>query len=295
MLRFSGVLSAMVTPFSGEQNEVDEGLLRLLTDSTVESGVHGLVPCGSTGEFAAMTNEERRRVVEIVLDQAGGRVPVIPHVGAMTTRETILLAQHAESVGAAAVMAVAPYYEPLAVDEVKNYYRDLASSISVPVIIYNLPLATGVNLLPADVAELATSHKNIQYVKDTTGDFSQAACLIHDYKDVITVFVGQDTFFLGALLEGATGVIVGAANFLGRELVAIWNSVQAGDYSLATKNWEEIFGVMQFLVRGGYVAGIRGALDVLGVSAGPARQPIGPLSTDRYQELEGLFKLLKRN
>lgn len=288
--KISGVLSAMVTPFYEADENLDEATLRALTERTIEAGIHGLIPCGSTGEFAALTLDERRLVTEVVIDQTAGRVPVIPHVGAMTTSRAIALAEHAESKGAAGLMAVSPYYEALTTLEIKHYFRDLANSTSLPIMIYNLPGATGTNFGPSDVAELAVAHKNIQYVKDTTGNFSQAGCLIHDYADVITSFVGHDTFFFAALAEGATGAVLGAANFIAAELVGVWDAAQAGEYAAAKSQWDAVFDIMQFLVNGGYVAGVRGALDILGLSAGPARLPIEPLPLERRVELESLLK-----
>jgi 4-hydroxy-tetrahydrodipicolinate synthase len=292
-MQLRGVYSAVATPFTADQEQVDESGLRVLVERTIEGGIHGLVPCGSTGEFPALTGDERRFVVEAVIDQAGGRVPVVPHTGALTTREAVALSQHAERAGAAAVMAVAPFYEPLDMDEVKDYYRAVADSIGIPVMVYNLPVATGVNLLPHELADLASKSPNIKYVKDTTGDFGQACRLIHDYSDVITAFIGQDTLFLATLLEGGAGSIVGAANFITPELVSIYDAVRAGDVPRAKQEWDTIFPIMQFLVSGGYVSGVKGALDALGVSAGPSRSPIGALHTDRSNELEGILKKLE--
>lgn len=290
MSDISGVLSAVVTPFTGPDSELDEPSLRELIERTIAAGIHGLVPCGSTGEFAAMSLGERRTVVEVVLDQTGGRVPVIAHVGAMTTRDAVGLAKHAERSGAAAVMAVAPYYEPLSVVEIKHYFRAVADAVSIPVVLYNLPVATGVNLTPDDVADLARDAGNICYVKDTTGDLSQAARLIHDHGDVIKTFVGWDTLYFTSLLEGAPGSIVGAANFLTPQLRAVYDAVQANDVVTARAEWLRIFPVMQFLVSGGYVAAVRGALDILGYPVGPARAPIEELEPARRTELETLLK-----
>ncbi len=291
-MHLRGVFSAVATPFTSEQ-ELDESALRILVERTIDGGIHGLVPCGSTGEFPALSTDERRLVVEAVIDQAGGRVPVVPHTGALTTREAVALSRHAEQAGADAVMAVAPYYEPLDMDEVKDYYRAVADSIGIPVMVYNLPVATGVNLLPHELADLASKSPNVQYVKDTTGDFGQACRLIHDYSDVITAFIGQDTLFLATFLEGGAGSIVGASNFIAPELVSIYDAVQAGNLQKAKQEWDTIFPIMQFLVSGGYVSGVKGALDALGVSAGPSRAPIGALNTDRRTELEGILKSLQ--
>ncbi|MFI7067510.1 dihydrodipicolinate synthase family protein [Kribbella sp. NPDC050124] len=287
-----GVFSAVATPFDANY-AVDESGLRTLVERTVDGGIHGLVPCGSTGEFAALSTDERRFVVETVIDQAGGRVPVVAHTGALATSEAIALSKHAEAAGAAAVMAVAPFYEPLDLDEVKAYYRAIADAVSVPVMVYNLPVATGVNLLPHELADLASKSPNVKYVKDTTGDFGQAGRLIHDYAEVITTFVGQDTLFFATFFEGGAGSIVGACNFAAPELVSIYNSILAGDVATAKREWDTIFPLMQFLVSGGYVAGVKGALDALGVSAGPSRAPIAALNDERRTELEGILKKLQ--
>jgi 4-hydroxy-tetrahydrodipicolinate synthase len=252
-----GVLSAICTPFTPGGEAVDETALRGLVEQTVAAGVHGLVPGGSTGEFAAMTHAERRLVTETVIDQAAGRVPVVPHVGAMTTREAVELARHAEGAGAAALMVVAAYYEPLDMAETKAYFRTVASSVQVPVVLYNLPVATGVNLTPADMADLAREVPNVQYVKDTTADFSQACTLIHDYGDLFHTFVGHDPFFFASLVEGAPGSIVGAANFVCPDLVTVYEAVRSGDVAGAKATWQHVYPVMQFLASGGYVSAAR--------------------------------------
>ena len=290
MPELHGILSAMSTPFRADDESVDEQGLRDLTEHTIGAGVHGLVPGGSTGEFAAMSADERRGVLEVVLDQTAGRVPVVPGVGAMTTREAVALARHAENAGAAGVLAVAPYYEPLDLAETKRYFRDVADAVSVPVVIYNLPVATGVNLTPEDVRELATSCENIDYVKDTTNDLTQAARLIHELGDVVSTFVGWDTLLLASLVEGAPGSIVGAANVNAARLVALYDAVQAGQLDVAREVWATEYPLMNFLVSGGYVGAVKGALEEVGRSAGPARQPIGPLSDDRRAELARILR-----
>lgn len=287
-----GLMSAMTTPMSDDGATVDEAILRELTERTIKEGVHGLVPCGSTGEFAALTGDERRRVVEVVLDQTAGRVPVVPHVGAMSTAEAIKHARHSEAAGAAGLMVVAPYYEPLDLEETKKYFLDIADAVSVPIMVYNLPVATGVNLEPTEVAALARQAENIQYVKDTSGDFSQAARLIHDHGDVLKTFVGWDTLYLAALVEGSAGSVNGAANLIAPQLVDVYDQVQSGQLTAAKQTWDEIFPLMQFLVSGGYVAAVKAALRILGHSAGSTRAPIGDLPTDRKTELEQILKNL---
>ncbi len=289
MSTLHGVLSAVSTPFTADGEAVDEPALRELIERTISGGVHGLVPCGSTGEFGGMTADERRRVAEIVIDQAGGRLPVVPHTGAMTTREAISLSRHAEQSGAAAVLVVAPYYEPLEVEETKDYFRAVAGALSIPVVVYNLPVATGVNLQPSDIVELATDVPNIRYVKDTTGDLSQAARLIHDHGDQVGTFVGWDTLFFAATVEGAAGSIVGAANIVAPQLVQVYDAVQEGRLGDAKQVWNTIFPLMQYLVSGPYVAGVKGALEIQGHSAGPARAPLAHIAGDREKQLQEIL------
>jgi 4-hydroxy-tetrahydrodipicolinate synthase len=290
MAEISGLLSALITPFQAGSETVDEAGLRSLVDRHIAEGIHGLVPCGSTGEFAAMTAGERRRVVEVVIDEAAGRVPVVAHVGAMTTAEAVAHARHAEDAGAAGLMAVAPYYEPLSVAETKAYFRSVADAVQIPIVIYNLPVATGVDLPIEDLLDLARRSQNITHVKDTTGDLSRAARLIHDHGDEIKTFVGWDTMYFASLVEGAPGSILGATNFLTPQLAAIWDAVREGRVPDARVIWDDIFPVMQFLISsGGYVQAVRGGLDIVGRPAGPPRAPMQALAGERRSELEQLI------
>ena len=282
--RLKGVYSAVATPFTADE-DLDEAGLRTLIDRTVAAGVHGLVPCGSTGEFSALTRGERERVVEVVVEQSAGRVPVVPQTGATSTREAIELSKHAEKLGAAAIMVVAPYYEPFSIAEVKRYYADVAGSVSIPVMAYNLPAATGVNLTPQILGELIDEVPNIEYVKDTSGDFTAAAQLIHEFGDRVSVFVGWDTLFLAALLEGAAGSVIGAANVVPAELVSVYDAVQAGDLATARDKWATLFPLLSTFIGGGYTAAIKGGLDVIGRSAGPQRAPGDDVDGERLAAL----------
>ena len=289
MIELHGVLSAMATPFTAGGEKVDESALRALTDRTLAAGVHGLVPCGSTGEFPALTDDERRAVAEIVIDQAAGRAPVIVHTGAMTTQQAVALSRHAEQAGAAAVMVVPPYYEPLSVDEIGIYYRDIAAAVGIDVMIYNLPMATGVNMTPDDIVALAADMPNIRYVKDTSGDFGQAARLLHEYGAAVTAFVGWDTLYLGSLTEGARGSVIGAANVVPGELVAVYDAVQKGDLAAARAVWDKIFPLMQFFMSGSYVAGVKSAMQLSEHAVGDPRLPIQPVREPRLTQLQTIM------
>jgi 4-hydroxy-tetrahydrodipicolinate synthase len=292
MSKLHGLMTALVTPFTEGGESVDETTLREQVEFNIGCQVHGLVPGGSTGEFPAMANAERRQVAEIVVDQVAGRVPVMVGVGAMTTHEAIGLAKHSEAIGADAVMIVAPYYEPLTVNETLDHFRAIASSIGIDVMLYNLPGATGVNLEPAKIAGLAEELPNVKYLKDTSGNFTQAAHLINHYSDLLSIFVGWDTLYFASLVEGAAGSVNGAANFIAPELVDIYQKVRSGDIDGARTVWNSVFPVMEFLISGGYVTRTKGGMALVGRSAGAPRLPMESLAGPEEAKLKALLSAL---
>src|SRR5918912_419232 len=163
-----GINVALVTPFDEREHVAEEALAALVEDQ-ISHGVHGLVVNGSTGEFTSLTPEERKRNVIVTTDAAGGRVPIIVQVGAMTTREAVAHAEHAGAQGAVCVMLVCPWYEPLNDREIEEYVRAVAA-VGLPVMLYNNPAATGWSMSPELIARLAERIDGFQYLKDTTGD-----------------------------------------------------------------------------------------------------------------------------
>src|SRR5919106_1157387 len=159
---FHGVLPALITPFTDDGDAIDPQALATIVDRLVGAGVGGLVPGGSTGEFTTLTNAERRQLVEVTVEAAGGRVPVVPRTGAPSTRETIELSVHAEQAGAAAVMIVPPYYDALSWRELLAHYTAVADVIEIPIMYYNLPSASGVKPTAAQLRELP-----VAWLKDT--------------------------------------------------------------------------------------------------------------------------------
>src|SRR5215475_15964607 len=162
--KLGGILAAISTPF-GADGEVDEGRLRSHVDFLIENGLHGLVPCGSTGEFAALTLDERKRVSEIVIEQAAGRVPVAPQTGSTRTAEAVELSKHAAAAGADAILVVQPFYEAPTRREVIEYFATVGEAAGIPVIAYNLPGATGMNLDRAFYQDLLQRTDAVKYVK----------------------------------------------------------------------------------------------------------------------------------
>jgi 4-hydroxy-tetrahydrodipicolinate synthase len=271
-----GVLSALLTPFDGD-GAVDEATLRRVVDRNIDGGVHGVVACGSTGEFTTLSGAERRRIVETVIDQAAGRVPVVAQTGAQSTAEAIELSRHAEDAGASVLMVVAPYYEPLTIGETTRYLRTVAESVGIPIMLYNLPIATGVNMTPEMMGGLAREVDNIQYVKDTSGDLAQAGQLIHHHGDALSTIVGWDALALAALAEGAAGVMAGTANVIAAELVSIHAAMSEGDLARAHREWEQVYPLIDAIMAAPFAPAVKTALNATGFAIGNPRLPVTPL------------------
>jgi 4-hydroxy-tetrahydrodipicolinate synthase len=281
------VLTALATPFS-EDGTIDEASLRALVDRSIAGGVHGVVACGSTGEFSTLSGDERRLVVEIVVDHVAGRVPVIAQTGATSTAEAIRLSRHAQSAGADVVMTVTPYYEPLTINETLSYLRAVAGSVDIPVMLYNLPVATGVDLDPDTVGALAREIENIRYIKNTTVDMAQSARLIHNHGDVISTFVGWDSLLLSALTEGAAGVMAGTANVVPAELVAVYDAVSAGNLGQAREAWARVYPLIDAIMAQPFIPAVKAGLAGVGFPVGRPREPVAgldPAAATRIAEL----------
>jgi 4-hydroxy-tetrahydrodipicolinate synthase len=289
--QLSGVLTALASPFTSD-GEIDEKTLRRLVDRSIDGGVDGVVACGSTGEFAAMSGAERRRVVETVIDQAAGRVPVVAQTGALSAREAVELSRHAQAAGASVLMVVTPYYEPLTLDETLRYLRTVADAVDIPIMLYNLPGATGVNLSPVTVGQLAREVENIRYIKDTSADMAQAGQLIHHYGDVVSTFIGWDSLFLQALSEGAAGVMAGTANVMPAELVSIHRALRDGELERARSEWARIYALMDAIMSAPFIPAVKAALNAAGFPVGEPREPLLGLDAATTARISSLVDTL---
>ncbi len=289
MRQLSGMLSAMATPLTSDGSQIDEDALRELVEGTIAAGVAGLIPAGSTGEFPSLSTEERKRLTTVVANQARGRVTLVPQTGSTRTDVAIDLSKHAESVGADAVMVVQPYYEPMSLDEVFAYFEDISNAISIPIMVYNIPSCTGVNLSPAFLARLGREIERVEYVKDSSGDFSQLQDLLYNYSDDVTTFNGWDTLTFSGLELGSKGSVWGAVNLMPRQCVQLFDLVQKGQLQEARLLWDKLWPVMHFLTTEGYNASVKAGAAIAGFRVGNPRRPQLPLSPEKVDRLRHLM------
>ena len=279
---FHGVLPALITPFTEDGAAVDEAALAANVGRLVAAGVGGLVPGGSTGEFTTLTNAERRRVTEVVVEAAGRRVPVVPGTGALSTRETVELSVHAEQAGAAAVMVVPPFYDAPRWNELKAHYEAVADAISIPIMYYNLPGATGVKLSAQQLRELPVTS-----LKDTGGDAIAATELIQ--TDGPTLLNGWDTLTFAALAAGVPAVVWGTASIIPDQCVELHRLlIDDIDLPAARELWKRIWPLCRFLESQSYSAAVKTACRLVGDTTGPVRAPLLELDEAATRELSVL-------
>lgn len=286
-----GVLTALATPFDQDE-AIDVNALKRVVDRSIKAGVDGVVAAGSTGEVGALSSDERLLLIDTVVEQAAGRVPVIAQTGATSTAEAIRLSLAAQRSGADVLMLITPYYEPLSVAETVAYIKDVAEAVDLPVMLYNIPAVTGVNLDPDTVRSLATEVDNVRYIKDSSANWEQALQLIHRHSDVIGTFIGWDVYLYSALVEGAAGVMAGTANVVPNEIVEVSRLIAGGDLTGALARWKALYPVIDSLLSVPFIPAVKAGMALQGEPVGVPRRPTAALPTDLVDRIrEALSKL----
>ena len=281
---FHGVLPALITPFTADGGAIDTDALAANVERLIGAGVGGLVPGGSTGEFTTLTNAERRRLTEATVEAAAGRVPVVAGTGALTTRESVELSEHAERAGAAAVMVVPPFYNAPSWPELRAHYEAVAGAIGIPVMYYNLPGSTGVTLTAAQLRELP-----IACLKDTGGDAVLATELIQ--TDGPTLLNGWDTLTFAALAAGVRAVVWGVASVVPERCVELHRLlIDDIDLPAARELWARLWPLCHFLEAQSYPAAVKAACRLTGWSTGRVRAPLLEVDDAVRGELAALLE-----
>jgi 4-hydroxy-tetrahydrodipicolinate synthase len=289
MRALEGIIVAMITPMKNDES-VDEAGLRSVTRYLVGRGVHGLFPGGSQGEFFALARDERERVLEVTLAAADGDVPVVAHVGAVTTREAAALARHAGRAGADAVAACTPYFCRPSPDELYGYFAEISAAVDLPVLAYDNVGRTGVPIPPSLVARLAREIPSFVGIKDSSGDLTQLTEHIRLCPQGFRVFVGRDSLIYAALLHGGAGAVTATANVIPDLAVGIYEAVQAGNLDRARVLQERVLPVRLAFGLATFPVVVKEAMAMIGQPAGPARRPVGPMSTEARTKLRKVLE-----
>ena len=281
--KFQGIFPALLTPYTSDDHINTEALRRLIRFN-LDKGVKGFYVCGSTAEAFLLTMEERKQILETVVDEASGKATIIAHIGCISTSQAIELALHAESQGVDAISSIPPFYFNFSFEEIKNYYFDIIDRVNAPLIIYNFPDFSGVTL-NADNINVFLNDKRILGIKHTSSDFYSLERFKRIRQDTV-VFSGFDQMFLSGLAAGADGAIGSTYNFMAEKFVLIDQLYKAGKMPEALQVQIKANNIMQAVMKIGVMPAEKAILDILGLDFGTCRKPFRVPTREEYQILE---------
>jgi 4-hydroxy-tetrahydrodipicolinate synthase len=289
--KWFGVYAVVCTPFT-ENEELDEATLRRHIGFLLDAGVHGIIPTGSTGEFAALSEAERKAVVDISIDEVKGRVPVVAGAAAVSTRDTIMYSQYAEEAGADGVMIVPPYYCNPTEREIYHHYKVVADSIHLPVLLYNNPWTSGVDMQPGLVERLSQID-NVAYIKESSGDMKRVSEIMRLCGNRMTVFCGADNLSLEMFAVGVQGWVAAPANAIPEQCVQLYElAAVKKDLEQARELYFKILPYFNALESGQYVQYVKASLEILGKPIGAPRKPLLRPTEEEYRRLEEILRAL---
>lgn len=284
---FTGSIIAIVTPF--KKGRLDESVLADLIEWQIASGTNGIVPCGTTGESATLSHEEHDRVVAFTVEVVQRRVPVIAGTGSNSTDEAIALTRHAKQAGADGALLITPYYNKPTQEGLYRHYKAITEAVDLPLVLYNIPGRTGVNMVPATVARLA-AFRNIVAIKEGSGSVQQASEIIHACGDRITVLAGDDPLTLPVLAVGGKGVITVTANLLPGEMARLVRSYQEGRTEEARALHYKLYPLFTALFYETNPIPVKEALAMMGRIDGELRLPLCPMGSENRDKLARVLK-----
>jgi 4-hydroxy-tetrahydrodipicolinate synthase len=282
---------ALCTPFTEDGEKVDETALKNHIDSMIEAGVHIILVCGGTGEFAYLRPEEKRKIAEIAAKHIDSRAGFMVQTSAVNTVDAIEFSRHAEGVGADCLLILPPYFEGPNYDGIYYHYEKIAEAINIPIMVYNIPQSSNIDLTPGFMKRLMEID-NIQYIKDSMEDLTRIQELLMVCGDRVKVFNGGDPIAYYSLIAGCPGCVWGATNAMPKESVKLYDLVQAGKLSEAGDLWKRMFPANLFFVTHVYNAAVKAATNLSGRKVGPCRKPLMPLTDSEMSDLKDALKPL---
>lgn len=282
---FAGAGTALVTPFT-RSGELDEPALRRLVGRQVQEGIDVLVPCGTTGESATMTEDEQKRVVQITVEVAGGRVPVLAGAGSNDTRAAVQKAKAMAALGADGILSVGPYYNKPTPEGFHRHFSAVADAVTVPVVVYNVPGRTGSNIDAKTMLRLAR-HGNIRAVKEASGSLAQIMEILRDRPEGFQVLSGDDAFTLAVMAHGGEGVISVCANQVPGPMHDLCAAAAAGDFAGARKIHNRLLKLMNLNFVESNPIPVKASLALMGLCEESYRLPMCPPSEATREALKG--------
>ncbi len=284
MTQFKGAFVAIITPFI--DGKLDEQGLKDLIEFQIKNGTNGIVPCGTTGESATLSHEEHHRVVELTIHAVNGRVPVLAGTGSNSTSETIELTRHAKKAGAAGSLMITPYYNRPSPEGLYQHFKTVAEAVDIPIILYNVPSRTGVNMLPDTVARCAAID-NIVGIKEATANLCQISEVIRLCPEGFVVMSGDDFTALPTIAIGGSGLISVTSNVAPRDMAEVINSALAGDYAKARAAHYKLFPVMSAMFLETNPVPAKKSLELMGkIKSGAPRLPLAEMTPASLAKLK---------
>ncbi len=283
-----GSIVAIVTPF--KNGKIDEDALRKLIEFQIENGTHGIVPCGTTGESPTLSHEEHEYVIELTVEAVNKRVPVIAGTGSNSTKEAIRLTRFAKEIGADAALVVVPYYNKPTQEGLYLHFKQIASQVDIPIILYNIPGRSVVNLDPETIARLASDFKNIIGVKEAAGSIPQASKIFQLCGEDFLVLSGEDALNYPLLSIGAQGFITVTANIAPKDVSDIYNHFVNGEYGQARDLHYKLLPLNEALFIETNPIPIKAALGMMNKIKYEYRLPLSEMAQSHYEELESVLR-----
>jgi 4-hydroxy-tetrahydrodipicolinate synthase len=287
---FIGCGTALVTPFQADQS-FDEATFRRLVQRQIAEGINFLVPCGTTGESPTLTEEEHLRVVELTIEEAKGKVPVLAGAGGYNTKEVIELAQAIEKLGAQGILSVTPYYNKPTQEGLYQHYKAIAEAVNLPIMVYSVQGRTGVNVEPATLARLAQI-PNIVGVKEASANIGQMAAVIHQVPPEFLVLSGDDAVTIPLIALGGKGIISVASNEIPAHMTQIAAHALAGKYDVARMLQRRYFPLMEVNFVEANPIPVKAAMGVMGLLDPVFRLPMVPPSATSLEKIANVLRSL---
>jgi 4-hydroxy-tetrahydrodipicolinate synthase len=295
-MQLRGIIPPVATPMQANE-DLDLPRLKWFLDHLIAQGIHGAFVLGTNSEFYALDEREKQEVIATAVQHVRGRVPVFAGTGAETTREAVRLTRVAEKEGVDGVSVITPYFVSPSQQEIYDHFRRIAESTALPVILYNNPGTCGGVKIDVDTVARLAQIPTIVAIKDSSGDLQNTNELVRVVPERFSVLMGRDTLIYQALIWGAKGAVPATANIAPRLLVEIYEAAARGDHAAAQAAQRRLNPIRLGLALGTAPGGVKAALALLGMSIGPCRSPVGPLSPEKQQKMRAALEeagLLRR-